>query len=362
MPSNVGRRLNDPPAQSAGATGGRRLLRVGLVSIVLGVSACSNLTHPASHRLSPSSQLTLAQARQAFRTFLPGFAQLPLNFSPTAARRLTMGAELQAQLFLKGQSGPPITGLTNEAFYVPRMTGYPRWFLAAGQQGGASAAGHLFVMVQSARSAPWRAAMALYDIGSAAGMLHQLAATVTTDARGYAIMVPLADPSLDVTPSSMPGTYARYLNGTASRAVARLFQAGPTTTGFIAFDRQVSRNAGRYGWLDTDHHSTAPAPVYALRLNTGGAIVIFAIDDAVRWRARTSAALLPSRSHPAAANYVPPAFVSSRLGISSVKAGTVITATAIDRVLAFVQPKGVGFIYPLINNGAATGVQATSPR
>jgi hypothetical protein len=42
--------------------------------------------------------------------------------------------------------------------------------------------------------------MALYDIGSIAGMLHQLASTVTMDATGYAQTVPLADRSLVVAP------------------------------------------------------------------------------------------------------------------------------------------------------------------
>jgi hypothetical protein len=40
-----------------------------------------------------------------------------------------------------------------------------------------------------------------------------------------------------------------------------------------------------------------------------------------------------------------------------VQAGARLTATAVDRVLAFVQPRNVGFIYILINNGAATGIR-----
>jgi hypothetical protein len=43
-----------------------------------------------------------------------------------------------------------------------------------------------------------KTAMALDDIGSIAGMLHQLASTVTMDAAGYVQAVPLADRSLVV--------------------------------------------------------------------------------------------------------------------------------------------------------------------
>jgi hypothetical protein len=62
------------------------------------------------------------------------------------------------------------------------------------------------------------------------------------------------------------------------------------------------------------------------------------------------------------ASYVPPAFVIHDLQITSVKPGTQLTATAVDLVLAFVQPQGVGYIYPLIVNGAATGVAESGPR
>jgi hypothetical protein len=57
--------------------------------------------------------------------------------------------------------------------------------------------------------------------------------------------------------------------------VAGLFQHGPNTTGYISLDRQIARGAGRYGWQDTDRQDPAKLPVYALRLNTGGAIVVF---------------------------------------------------------------------------------------
>ena len=335
-----------------------RSLRIAAVAALLALAACSSAGQPAAHpRANSGGQVTIAEARQAFHRFIPQFAKLPLDYSTGAARRLTVGAELRAQLFFHGQSGPAITRLTHQGFYVPKLTGYPRWFLAAGQQAGSSPAGHLFVMVQSARSAPWKTAMALYDIGAIAGMLHQLASTVTTDAQGYAQAVPLADRTLVVAPSAMPATYARYLDGKATRAVRRLFQHGPNTTGYISLDRQISRGASRYGWQDTDHQAPAPLPVYALRLNTGGAIVIFATDDTISWQATSPSASLPAQPSGPEADYVPPPFVVQGLGLTSVRAGLRLTVTAVDRVLAFVQPKGVGYIYPLIVNGAATGLR-----
>jgi len=334
----------------------RVLSRLSAAGLVLLIAACAAAGHPAPRRAASSGQLTLAQARQAFVKFLPRFLQLPSSFSVSVARNLTVGDELQAQIFFHGQSGPTLTQLTGEAFYVPRLTSYPRWFWAAGLQPGNSHDGHLFVMVQSAPSAPWKTAMALYDLNSAADMLHLLAATVVTDGQGYAQAVPAGDPSLNISPSAMPATYARYLDGHTTAAVTQLFQAGSNTTGYRALNQATARGAGRYGWQDTDHQAPSGLPVYALRINTGGAIVIFSTHDKVGWRAERSSAALPMRPSPPEAYYVPPAFVIQDLQITSVTIGTQLTAAAVDRVLAFVQPQGVGYIYPLIVNGTAIGV------
>jgi hypothetical protein len=315
----------------------------------------------ASHNGRPEQQLTIAEAREAFTAFLPRFVGLPQDYSAAAARSVTTGAELQAQLFFKGTSGPPITKLTYETFYVPRLTGYPRWFWVAGQQGGSRAAGHLFVMVQSARSAPWKTAAALYDLVSAARMVHYLAATITRDSSGYAAAVPPDDPTLAVSPSAMPATYASYLDQRAPRSVKRLFQPGPNTTTYISLQNEVSRGAGQYGWRDTDHQAPAQLPVYALRLNTGGAFVIFSTYDTEGWVAESSSASLPAQPSGNEGNYVPPALVTQGLGLTSVKAAMRVTATAVDRVLAFVQPRETGYIYVLINNGAATRLGDSGP-
>jgi hypothetical protein len=344
-------------------------LRVAAMAsvLLLGLTGCAGAGHPAEARPGATGsgqagqQLTVAKAREVFDAFWPRFEQLAVDYSPGAARRLTAGAELQAQLFFKGTSGPTITRLVNESFYVPRLTGYPRWFWAAGMQAGSRAAGHLFVMVQSGSSAPWQTAMALYDLDSSARMVHYLASAITKDTQGYADAVPLSDRGVAVPPSAMPATYASYLNSQATHAVGRLFQPGPNTTYFISVDREIFRGAGQYGWRDTDHQAPAPLPVYALRISTGGAIVIFSTYDTAGWTAASSSAPLPAQPSGIEGNYVPPALVVQALGLTSVKAGTRLTATAVDRVLAFVQPHGVGSINVLINNGAATRVRKFSP-
>jgi hypothetical protein len=291
-----------------------------------------------------------------FNAFWPRFEHLHKNYSRSAARSLTTGAELRAQLFFRGTAWPPITRLTREKFYVPRLTSYPRWFWAAGQQATGRADGHLFVMVQAGPGAPWRTAMSLYDLASAGRMLHYLATTLTIDRQGYASIVPGSDTSLDITPAAMPVAYARYLDHADSSFERHWFQDGPNTTGYISLERGILRGAGQDGWRDTDHQATAGLPEYALRLASGGAIVIFATDDTAGWTARSSSALLTASTQ-AERKDIPPAQFLQRLGIASVTAGIRVSTVAVDRVLAFVQPRGIGYIYVLINNGSATSVR-----
>jgi len=109
------------------------------------------------------------------------------------------------------------------------------------------------------------------------------------------------------------------------------------------------------------HQAPAQLPVYALRLSTHGALVIFSTYDTTAWMAASSSAALPAQPSGVEASYVPPAFVVGGLGLTSAPAGLRVTATAVDRVLAFVQPQGVGFIYVMVNNGAAVRVAESKP-
>src|SRR5262249_9940067 len=101
--------------------------------------------------------------------------------------------------------------------------------------------------------------------------------------------------------------------------------------------------------------------VYRLWQNVGAPFDILFPSDTASWVAESSSAALPARPSGREGTYVPPAFVIQGLGVSSVKAGTRLTATGVDRVLAFVQQRGTGPIYVMINNGAATGVRKSGP-
>ena len=332
------------------------------VFAALAGAGCAAPAHPAPHAArhasQPPAQLTIAQARRVVSAFLPRYQQqLPLSYSPALAGSLTTGAELRAQLFFRGRSGPSVTRPTRQAYLVPRLAGYPRWFVAAlaARSSQGYAVDYFFVMVQAAASAPWKAAMAPYLYDPGWRIQRYLARVVARDAQGHAA-VPPAGQDLAVTPSAMPARYARYLD-TRRNPPGTAFAPGFDTTGYIRLNRQTARGARRYGWRYSDHQAPASLPTYALALKPNGAVVFFATTDTSTWVATSSAAAMPARPSRAQAKYVPPLQIFlHRVRFGAVRPGTRFTATAVDQVLAIVPPAGPYKIYVPVNSGAATGV------
>ncbi len=94
--------------------------------VLIALPACAASGHPAA---VPSSQLTPAQARIVFDRFVTSLKQLQAHRVGTSGSQLLTGPEKVAQDFLHGPVGPVITRLTGQRVYVPRLSGYPRWFL-----------------------------------------------------------------------------------------------------------------------------------------------------------------------------------------------------------------------------------------
>jgi hypothetical protein len=332
------------------------------VSAVLGGVGCAAPAHPAqhaAHHASPKpAQVTIAQARRVVKAFLPKYKfELPHSYSPALARSLTTGAELQGQLFNHGKSGLSVTRLTRETYLVPRLTAYPGWFVAAlaVRSSRGYAVDYIFVMVQAAASAPWKAAMAPYVYDPRWRLQRYLARVVARDAQGYAAISP-GSPYLAVAPSALAAAYARYLN-TRRSPPGVAFAPGFETTGFIRSDRAAARGARRYGWRFTNHHAPAGLPVYALALKPSGAVVFFATTDTAAFVATSSAAALLARPSRSEANYVPPPqLLLHRVQFGAVQTGTRFTITSAHQDLAIVPLAGFHRIYVPVNSAAFTSV------
>ena len=143
--------------------------------VLVAVPACAGSGHPAG---VSSSQLTPAQARKAFDRFLRELKQLQANRIGTSGGQLLTGPEGAAQAFMHGPVGPSLTQLTGRRVYVPRLSGYPRWFVAVDQASG-RVARFVFLLVQSSRRTGWPSAPGVWgspDSRAAAASVNSLLA------------------------------------------------------------------------------------------------------------------------------------------------------------------------------------------
>lgn len=327
----------------------------GLLSLLAACSASAPSSRPAAHSTPAShaayTQLTVAQAYQAFTDFLPQFNDLPSHTADIS--RLATGPEVQVLTASKGAAGPSVGDLSNTRILVPELTGYPRWFFAGGTK--SSGQGVLFVLVQHAAGAPWQEAAELYDLGEQAQILPDLTAAgfgVTATAQ----TVPAQGASLAMQPAQMPAAYAKYLNDLAAGAQRGMFRAGTYTTGLIGLERTAAAGARTAGWEYTDtQQADAGLPQYAMSLPPGdGAVVIFFTEDTVTWTARSAGARMPTASYSGLA--LPPVQFLQTLGIKSAHAGLRITVRAVDENLAFVGPPGTKGVTLVSNAGRAFGL------
>jgi hypothetical protein len=309
--------------------------------LLITLSACSGAapkSGPVTHSSAAagpaaSARLTVAQAYSAFTGFLPQFSDLPAH--PADIGRLTTGPEVGVVMASNGSVGPSVGDVTNTRILVPELTGYPRWFIAAGTNG--SGEGVLFVLVQHAAAAPWQETAELYDLGQAQILPDLTAAgfgaTATTPA------VPGPGTTLAMQPAQLPAAYARYLNGNGKAAQQGGFKAGSDTTGLISLERTAAAAAPSAGWKYTDTQAAAGLPQYALRLPGGnGAVVIFFTIDTATWTASSAGARLPAANYSGLAE--PPLPILQSLGVTTAHAGLRVSVEAVDENLAFIGPPG----------------------
>jgi hypothetical protein len=330
-----------------------RYIAVVVATIALaGLTGCGSSSHPASSasHSPPSSEtgapLTVARADTVFGAFLPRFNQLPSE--PALAARVTTGPLAAAEAFLKGHAGPTVGTLSGEHFLVPSLAGYPRWFLATGT--ASDGQGFLFVMVQQAAGAAWRASAELFDLSAKAFLLPTLKLAGFGSSQ-QANAVQADDASLEIAPAELADAYARAEDHAG--AANREFAAGPYTNERLSSNQEIARQALALGWKQTDLMSTANEPEYGLDLPSGeGALVLFFTKETYTWAAGSGAVLTRGGLNNLS---TPPASFLSRLGVTSASSGLRITNTSIDQNHAFVGPLGTKTII-VANNGLAVSL------
>ena len=318
-----------------------------LVMLAAACSGSASGTGSVSAGRTAYAQLTTSQAYSAFTKFLPQFSGLSAH--PSDIGRLTTGPELQVVTASKGgTAGPAVSDVTDTRIIVPKLTSYPRWFVAGGTK-SSTGQGVLFVLVQHGPGAPWRETAELYDLGTQAQILPDLTAAGFGSA-STTQTVPDQGASLAMQPAQLPAAYAQYLNDRGAGAQSGSFKAGSNTTALISLERSATAGAPPAGWRYTDTQAAAGLPQYALRLPSGrGAAVIFFTIDTVTWTASSARARMPTATYTGLS--LPPLQILHGLGITSVHAGLRVSVEAVDENLALIGPSGTNGVTIAANVG-----------
>ncbi|MCP9950487.1 hypothetical protein LUX33_20130 [Actinomadura madurae] len=143
-------------------------------------------------------------------SFAAGVNQAGRRFSGKALRSVEADPQLSmdvAALKLRRsvRQRPPKLAFANPTFYIPRLTGYPRWFAADAVSGqGKRSLRHALLFTQARQGAPWLLTADPYPSDAALSR-------VALDPEGYASPVSPDGKGLAVAPSKLPQAHAALL-------------------------------------------------------------------------------------------------------------------------------------------------------
>ncbi len=232
--------------------------------------------------------------------------------------------------------GLAISTLTDERFYVPRLTGYPRWFFVTANT-PVSGEKFFFVLVQAAAGASWRDGTELYQLPGYPSVLPNLSDVRLT--HGYATAVSVTDLSLTKPPGELSAGFSAYYDA----AMSKPNTAPPAgySSSLATQVRASIRVAPRYGWRVIDQLRPASFPVYALRLANGGAAVVYATSETFGWQAISAHASLHAPQSAVNLGAVPDPFTLGHLKVTTAQFGLRLLYQLTDEHLA-IDPAGPG--------------------
>lgn len=250
-----------------------------LAGLLLAAQGCTGST-AAARAASTSPALTISAARQAFNAYvtaddiarasgdewleasLVSYAQVPLA---TAAYQI---ADFTGQRVPRYRYGTP-------RFYVPRLKGYPYWFLA--------------VVPRTPRAGgPTRTAIMVFDKRDSAENFTLTSLSllgpgftmpaIAADSGGYATPLATFDGRLAVAPDAVGALQATVAQDGPHSSAMSAVAPGPYTTGahsqILAATQQTEARGYNYQSLLTGSNN----PVFALKTADGGALVTYTLN------------------------------------------------------------------------------------
>lgn len=321
-------------------------LAVVLASVT---AACSSVSGPPSappRRLS-ADQITPAAALRVFDTFLDRYRELNKKYSPALNDSITSGWLNDEVAFDVATHPPGEQGIImlghgapgGQRVFVPRLAGYPRWFLASGNLDGTASTANIYVLTQPAPSAAWKAVAQVSDFAGTGPWQ-----TPVLDSAGYATAVRLSQPGLVAAPSQLASLYLRQLNSGSGHMFPD-FKLNPGP-GYVS-----EAKSGKLGWHVSIRWLRFPQHVYALAAADGRVIVIFPEYQQFTWTALSARArLLPSSNNLVGEFFYGPWPEFARLArVASVRKGLRISLDTVYDFLAVDGPASQASAVPLTN-------------
>jgi hypothetical protein len=230
----------------------------------------------------PDEPLTPKAAERAFRTYAnnddvaraSGDERLALTWTADGQSAL-MAAEYRLAAF----RGDPVPRYTygKPTLYVPRLTTYPRWFVAITERTPRPSTAeprpepHTAIMafIKRGPSDTWRLSLTSKPAGKAKLPKIEVAAD------GYATPLATTDASLLIPPRSVPSIHGAVADEGPGSVPARNMKPGPSTTGLYERTQQAKKKAKNLV-VNTVFPATL-FPIFPLRTADGGGFVLYAL-------------------------------------------------------------------------------------
>jgi hypothetical protein len=253
---------------------------------LLAVQGCSPA--PAADAVTPARHVvSLALAQQVYASYLTASDAAAATDDETQALNLVSAAQwaqVKGQYTAYATAGTPIPTYRygTPRFYIPALTGYPEWFMAAVPRqtvtdGRRSAAVNTLLLFTRMSETDTRTNATVPWTLSGSAVLAQPLPSIARDSDGYAIDVTTTDPSLLLRPDVLGATQAAVVDDGPTAPATAVISDGPQTTGLYTAQAAVAAaqlaRGLQYEWL----LQGADAPQFELRLADGGALVLYAI-------------------------------------------------------------------------------------
>ncbi|WP_339155354.1 hypothetical protein [Actinomadura luteofluorescens] len=302
------------------------LLLPGLLAAAVSTGCSGNNTSSAAPG-KPQGPLALTkeQAQQVLTSFASGMNQAGLRFSGRTLRTVETDPQLTmdvAALKLRRavRQRPPKVVFSHTTFYIPRLTGHPRWFAADAVSGkGKQALRHALLFTQASENAPWLLAADPYP--SELALAH-----VALDPQGYATPVAPDVEDLAVAPAKLPKAHAALLTDGPRASGASVLADGAKTSETYKALKAGEKTLATRGVTLSSRFSPAEYKVYGLRTKDRGAVVWYVLKQNEAYSAAQRGKLAVS---------------GDLVGLApSTTARTRLDTTVLVQYLATIPPKG----------------------